>query len=62
MKASARDLVTALPKASGALVSLGRGSTLAKEHSWALSASALFNAAVEAWIEDRPLPDELLPL
>lgn len=62
MKASARDLVTVLPKSSGALVSLGRGSTLAKEHSWAITAPALFNATVKAWIEDRPLPDELLPL
>lgn len=62
MKESARDLVAVLPHARGALVSLGRGSTLAKEHSWAITAPVLFNAAVKAWIEDRPLPGELLPL
>ena len=62
MKASAHDLAKVLPNARGALVSLGRGSSLAKEHGWAITAPALFNAAVKAWIEDQPLPAELLPL
>ncbi len=62
MKASAADLVQALPHACGALVSLGRGSSLAKEHGWALTAPELFNKTVKAWVEDQPLPAELLPL
>jgi hypothetical protein len=59
---SARDLLAALPNARGALVSLGKGSSLAKEHNWAMTAPAFFNAVVLAWIEARPLPAELLPL
>jgi pimeloyl-ACP methyl ester carboxylesterase len=59
---SGRDLLAVLPHAQGVMVSLGKGSSLAKEHNWAMTAPALFNATVQAWIEDRPLPDELLPL
>ena len=59
---SARDLLAVLPHAQGVLVSLGQGSSLAKEHNWAMTAPALFNATVKAWIEDQPLPRELLPL
>jgi pimeloyl-ACP methyl ester carboxylesterase len=62
MRQSALDLVHVLPNACGALVSLGKGSSLAKEHGWALTAPALFNAAVKAWVEDKTLPSELLPL
>jgi pimeloyl-ACP methyl ester carboxylesterase len=59
---SGRDLLGVLPKAQGVMVSLGEGSSLAKEHNWAMTAPDLFNATVKAWIEDRPLPQELLPL
>ncbi len=62
MKLSGRDLVKALPKARGVMVSLGKQGTLAKEHSWALTAPDLFNTTLKAWIEDKPLPEELLPM
>jgi len=62
MRESVRDLVSVFPTARGAFVSLGRGSTLAKEHSWAMTAPEFFNATLKAWIEDCPLPAELLPL
>jgi len=62
MKLSALDLLKVLPKARGVMVNLGEGSTLAKEHNWAVTAPELFSATVGAWIEDRPLPDVLLRL
>ncbi len=62
MRESVLDLVSALPNACGAFVSLGHGSTLAKEHSWAMTAPDLFNATLRAWIQDRPLPPELIRL
>lgn len=59
---SGRDLVQALPQARGVMVTLGKGSSLAREHNWAMTAPQLFNATVGAWIEDQPLPAELLNL
>jgi pimeloyl-ACP methyl ester carboxylesterase len=60
MRRSARELVAALPHAQGYLVSIGK--RLTQEHAWNLWAPDLFNAAARAWIEDRPLPAELVPL
>ena len=62
MRESVYDLVSALPNARGAFVTLGRGSTLVKEHSWAMTAPVLFNAALRACIEDLPLPPGLTEL
>jgi pimeloyl-ACP methyl ester carboxylesterase len=62
MQQSARDLLSVLPDAHGVLVDLGKGSSLAKEHNWAMTAPALFNAIVQAFIEDHALPSESLPL
>ena len=59
---SGRDLLTVLPNSRGVMVSLGKGSSLVKEHNWAMTAPALFNATLLAWIEGRPLPAELLEL
>lgn len=59
---SGRDLLHALPNARGVMVSLGQGSTLAKEHNWALNAPQLFNETLDAWLEDSPLPVSLLEL
>jgi len=61
MRQSALDLLAVLPNAKGAMISLGQGSSLAKEHNWALTVPGLFTAAVKAWIENKPLPEELLP-
>lgn len=62
MKESALDLLEALSHAKGAMVSLGKGSSLVKEHNWALTAPGLFVETTKAWIEDRALPQELLRL
>jgi pimeloyl-ACP methyl ester carboxylesterase len=59
MKQSVRDLVAALPHAKGGLVNLGKKSSMAKEHSWALTAPELFAQTVRAWIEEKPLPAEI---
>ncbi len=59
---SGRDLVKALPNACGRMVSLGKGSSMAKEHNWGMNAPDLFNRTVRAWVTGQPLPAELLPL
>jgi pimeloyl-ACP methyl ester carboxylesterase len=51
---SARDLVAAIPAAQGK-VALNVG------HSWNLEAHVLFTQMLRAWIEDQPLPRELIP-
>jgi pimeloyl-ACP methyl ester carboxylesterase len=59
MKQSVRDLVAALPRAKGALINLAKKSSMAKEHSWALTAPELFAQTIRAWIEEKPLPAEI---
>ncbi len=55
MKQSARDLVAALPNAKGCIArKVG--------HNWSLEAPELFAQTVRAWIENKLLPDQLLPL
>ena len=60
MRASARDLLTVLPNARGAVVDLGKGSSLAKEHNWALSAPELFTETVKRWLENQPVPEAIV--
>jgi pimeloyl-ACP methyl ester carboxylesterase len=59
MKESVRDLVKALPHARGGFINLGKGSSMAKEHDWALTAPELFAQTVRSWIEEKPLPKEI---
>lgn len=59
---SGRDLLEALPQARGVMVSLGKSSSLAQEHNWAMTAPELFNKTIFAWISDQKLPIELLTL
>jgi pimeloyl-ACP methyl ester carboxylesterase len=61
MLQSARDLLQALPIARGALIDLGKQSTLAQEHNWAMNAPDAFASAVRAWLTGSPLPDSLKP-
>jgi hypothetical protein len=62
MKQSGQDLLAVLPNARGVMISLGAKSSLAMEHNWAMTAPELFSATLKAWVEDRPLPEGLLPL
>jgi pimeloyl-ACP methyl ester carboxylesterase len=62
MKRSARELLAKLPNSKGAMVSLGKGSRLAAEHNWAITAPDLFNRTLLAFLEDRSLPEGLKPL
>ncbi|MGB7539790.1 MAG: alpha/beta hydrolase [Anaerolineales bacterium] len=59
MKQSVRDLASALPHARGGFINLGKNSSMAKDHSWALTAPGLFAQTVRAWIEEKPLPTEI---
>ncbi len=62
MKESVRDLVKVLPHVRGGFINLGKNSSMAKEHNWALTAPGLFAQTVRAWIEEKPLPGEIEPL
>ncbi len=62
MKQSARDLAAALPDARAVQIDLGKGSSTAAEHNWALSAPNSFARTVRAWMEGTALPPELLAL
>ncbi|RPJ51416.1 MAG: alpha/beta hydrolase [Chloroflexi bacterium] len=62
MKESARELAAALPRAKAVQISLGKGSSLAAEHNWALTAPDLFARTVRAWITGTPLPEQLTGL
>ncbi len=59
---SGRDLLAALPHATGRMVSLGKGASMAQEHNWSMNAPELFTRMVRAWVTDQPLPEELVPL
>lgn len=55
LRQSMRDIVRALPNAKGYLApKLG--------HIWNLQAPELFTRTVRSWFDDKPLPQELLPL
>jgi pimeloyl-ACP methyl ester carboxylesterase len=62
VKESARRLAAALTHARAMQLDLGKGSSMAKEHNWAMTASDLFAQTVRAWIENGELPGELEPL
>ncbi|MCL4562163.1 MAG: alpha/beta hydrolase [Chloroflexi bacterium] len=59
---SGRDLLAALPNATGRMVSLGKGASMAQEHNWSMNAPELFTRMVRAWVSGEALPEELLPL
>lgn len=62
MQDSARDLLQVLPTARGVGINLGKGSSLAQEHNWALTAPEAFASTVRAWLTGAPLPAQLGPL
>lgn len=57
MKQSVRDITASLPCAEGAIFNLGK--SMAAEHNWGVTAPELFARTVRAWIEEKPLPQEL---
>jgi pimeloyl-ACP methyl ester carboxylesterase len=58
MKQSAKLLATTLPNAKQATLDLGKKSSMASEHNWALTAPKLFAETVRAWAKNAPLPAE----
>ena len=62
MKKSVSDLVKALDCARGGYLNFGKGSGMAAEHNWALTKPELFSQTVRSWIEDNPLPSEIVEL
>jgi hypothetical protein len=51
-----------LPNARAMQLDLGKGSSLQKQHNWAMTAPALFAQTVRAFIEGTALPNVLSPL
>jgi pimeloyl-ACP methyl ester carboxylesterase len=60
MRRSAKELAKLLPNGQGRMVSVG--GQRAADHNWNMQAPELFTRMVRAWVEDKPLPSELLPL
>jgi pimeloyl-ACP methyl ester carboxylesterase len=56
---SALLLKSVLPHANSYNVDLGKGSSLTKEHNWAMTAPQLFAETLKSWLADRALPEEL---
>jgi pimeloyl-ACP methyl ester carboxylesterase len=62
MRASVADIAGAIPTAQGYLVAHPQSLALAEEHNWSLTAPALFNQMVRAWLTGQPLPGFLEPV
>jgi pimeloyl-ACP methyl ester carboxylesterase len=62
MKASAHDIAAALPDAVAYQVRHARKHSRAEEHNWSMTEPELFTRMVRAWVEQSPLPPELVTL
>ncbi|HTX90524.1 MAG TPA: alpha/beta hydrolase [Anaerolineales bacterium] len=62
MRDSIKDIASAIPNAQACLVHHTTKTSLADEHNWSMTAPELFTQTVRAWIEGRPLPEELRPV
>ncbi len=60
MRESTRSIAAALPNASAYQVTYPKGVPLREQHNWSMTHPDLFNRTVSAWIEDKPLPIELM--
>ena len=56
MRESARLLSKELPQAQLRWIDLGKGSGLASEHNWALTAPQAFAESLQHWLEGKTLP------
>jgi len=62
VRESARRLAAALPNARAMVLDLGRGSSMRKEHNWAMNAPDLFAQTVRNFIQGAELPEVLRSL
>ncbi len=62
VRESARRLTAALPNARAMVLDLGRGSSMRKEHNWAMNAPELFAQTLRSFIQGSALPEALRPL
>ncbi len=62
VKESARRLAAALPDGRAMVLDLGKGSSMRKEHNWAMNAPDLFAQTVRNFIQGKELPGVLKPL
>jgi pimeloyl-ACP methyl ester carboxylesterase len=59
MKDSARTLASKLSGSQVFQINLGKGSSLASEHNWAMTAPQAFAETIRSWMSGQPLPEEL---
>jgi pimeloyl-ACP methyl ester carboxylesterase len=59
MKDSARALASKLSGSQVYQINLGKGSSLASEHNWAMTAPQAFADTIRNWLSGQPLPDVL---
>jgi len=62
MRQSARDIASSIPNSQVYEVSHLRKMSVAEEHNWSLTSPELFTQTVRAWINDQPLPANLIQL
>jgi pimeloyl-ACP methyl ester carboxylesterase len=56
MQQSAQLLASTLPNNQQFTVDLGKGSTLAREHNWAMTAPEEFSVGVKNWLTEKEMP------
>jgi len=62
MQASTRAIAATLPKGEAFQVTYPKGVPLREQHNWSMTYPEQFTKTIKAWIEDRPLPAELIPM
>jgi hypothetical protein len=62
MKGSTREIAGTLPNGEAFQVTYPKGVPMREQHNWSMTYPDPFTKTVKAWIEDRPLPAELIPL
>ena len=62
MKDSTREIAGTLSNGEAFQVTYPKGIPLREQHNWSMTYPELFTMTVKAWIEDLPLPAELIPL
>lgn len=61
MKDSAQAFASKLSGSQVYQINLGKGSSLASEHNWAMTAPQPFADTIRNWLSGQPLPDVLMP-
>jgi pimeloyl-ACP methyl ester carboxylesterase len=62
MHQSIRDVASAIPGSQACLVHHTQKLSMPQEHNWSMNAPELFTHTLRAWMEDMPLPHEIMEM